>query len=321
MQQMTSLSGLGATGQPCLLAIGAFDGVHMGHRTILREMSLVGRAGGLGTAVLTFEPHPLEVLAPAQAPPRLTTAEGRARLLEAAGVDYLVTLPFGHELAAMPPEQFVRTQLGGAFRPAGVWVGYNFGFGSGGRGTPALLSRLGPECGFAVRVFGPLTSTPGGPAVSSTAVREALLAGRVQQAAALLGRPYRLTGQVVAGDQRGRRIGFPTANVEAAGRLAVPGRGVYSGWVVVPGGGTWPAVINSGYRPTFGPQAGPWRLEAHLIGFEGAIYGLGVEIIFVTRLRDERQFAGAAELAAQIEADTKEAQVQLRARPQARPGV
>jgi riboflavin kinase/FMN adenylyltransferase len=311
MRQFDSLSGLRIARDRCLLAVGAFDGVHVGHRTILREMVLVARAQGLQSAVLTFEPHPLEVLAPAEAPPRLTGPAARAELMAAAGIDYLVTMPFDRDVAAMPPEQFIHEHFGGAFRPRGVWIGYNFGFGSRGRGGPALLRQLGQELGFAVRVFDPLTS-PDGVVVSSTAVREALAAGQLALAARLLGRPYRLWGEVVAGDQRGRTIGFPTANVQAADRLAVPGRGVYAGWVVAPGHGVWPSVINSGWRPTFAGEPGPERLEAHLIGFDASIYGRRVEIIFVDRLRDERRFADAARLATQIAADSREALALLR---------
>lgn len=302
MRHLSSVDGLCQWSGRCLAAIGTFDGVHTGHQTILREMVVTARAQQALSAVLTFEPHPQEVLAPDGGPPRLTSAYARAAMIAAHGVDVLVTLPFDRALAAMAPEEFVGRYLAGSFRPQALFVGYNFSFGHRGRGNPELLERLGPQLGFTVRVFAALTGN-GGRTVSSTSVREALQGGQVEQASRLLGRPYRLVGEVVAGDRRGRTIGFPTANIDPGSNLLVPGRGVYACWAYVPGTGVFPAVVNSGWRPTFKDASDGARLEAHLIGFDGAIYGRQVEILFISRLRDERPFADRSALAEQISLD------------------
>lgn len=282
----------------CLVAIGVFDGVHVGHRTIIREMVATGRVTGLAPVVMTFEPHPLEVLAPGGGPPRLTTAQAKAALIRGAGVEQLVTVPFDRDLAALEPERFVREHLFRWCRPLEVYIGFNFTFGSGGRGTAETLTQLGRECGFGVRVFDPVVLD--GMTVSSTLIREVVARGDVALAARLLGRPHLVPGVVVRGDGRGRSLGYPTANVDQPPDLVTPGPGVYAAWVLV-GGRSCAAVVNSGRRPTFG--GGPGRLEAHLLCFDGDIYGQRVEIMFIGRLRDEVAFAGPDELKSQIALD------------------
>ncbi len=291
----------------CLVAIGVFDGVHVGHRTIIREMVATGRITGLVPVVMTFEPHPLEVLAPGGGPPRLTTEQGKAALIRGAGVECLVTVPFDRALAALEPERFVREHLFRWCRPLEVYIGFNFTFGAGGRGTAETLKQLGRECGFGVRVFDPVVLDS--LTVSSTLIREVVAKGDVALAARLLGRPHLVPGTVVRGDGRGRGLGYPTANVDPLPGLVMPGPGVYAAWVMV-GGRPCAAVVNSGRRPTFG-GSGPGRLEAHLLCFEGDIYGQAVEIMFIGRLRDEVAFAGPEELRRQIAQDIVAAQAVL----------
>lgn len=300
----------------CLVAIGVFDGVHVGHRTILREMVATARLTGLSPVVMTFEPHPLEVLTPGGGPPRLTSEQAKAALIRGMGVEQLITVPFDQALACVEPERFVREHLFRWCRPREVYVGFNFTFGAGGRGTAETLADLGREVGFAVRVFDPVIL--GGLTVSSTLVREVVAGGQVALAARLLGRPHQVPGLVVKGDGRGRGLGYPTANVEPQPNLVLPGPGVYAAWVML-GGRSFAAVVNSGRRPTFGE--GPGRLEAHLLEFEGDIYGQAVEMMFIGRLRDEIAFDGPEALSRQIAGDIVAAQAALglaagKARPQ-----
>ncbi len=285
------------------VAIGVFDGVHMGHRTILGEMVALCRARGHLPVAVTFEPHPAEVLGKAAGADRLTTLAEKARLIAATGVDFLLAIPFDRSFADLSARDFVHDFLAGPLDPKAVHVGFNFSFGRRGEGDARLLSDLGEVHGFAVRVFGPLMGN--GEVVSSTRIREAVLAGDVRRATRLLGRPYRLRGEVVHGDGRGSSLGFPTANVEPDPCVLRPGGGVYAAWAAV-GGRAWPAVVNVGTRPTFG-EGGQATVEAHLVGFSGTIYGRSLEILFVERMRDEMRFATSGSLSRQIDADIADA--------------
>jgi riboflavin kinase / FMN adenylyltransferase len=291
----------------CIIAIGVFDGVHTGHQAILREMVSHAAAEGLLSVAMTFEPHPDEVLTESSAM-RLTSLQAKAGLMAALGVDALLAVPFDRQFAALPPDRFVREQLAAGCSPRWVYVGFNFTFGSRGQGNAHLLEQYGAELGFGVRVVRPLMGNGG--VVSSTKIRDALGAGNLGLATRLLGRPYRLAGEVVSGDHRGSNLGFPTANVQPPQSALIPGPGVYAAWAAL-GGASWPAVVNVGRRPTFRSD-GALSVEAHLLGFSSAIYGRSLEIIFIERLRDEMRFASAESLCAQIAEDIEQAKTFLR---------
>ncbi len=298
------------------VAIGVFDGVHLGHQKILDEMVAEAAAAGVESVALTFDPHPDSVLRPAEAPPLLTELEERVRLIKSRGVRTVAVLPFDRDLAAMSAEDFLEGVLCPRFRPRRLFVGSNFTFGRGGRGTTALLEEAGPRLGFAVRAFTPVTLD--GEVVSSTLIRQRIQAGAVEWAARALGRPYALRGKVVRGDGRGKQLGFPTANLEVPRGLCLPAPGVYAvlvdpgrdGW---PGGGPCAGVANVGVRPTFG-DGGRVTLEVHVMDFAGDLYGLPLAVHFVARLRGERRFNSPGALADQIRGDVAAARAMLKVR-------
>ncbi|MDI6894592.1 MAG: bifunctional riboflavin kinase/FAD synthetase [Bacillota bacterium] len=295
------------------VAVGTFDGVHLGHQRLIRR--LVEEAGqrGLPAAVLTFEPHPLEVLRPGNGPGRLTLPEEKAALLATLGVDILLVMRFDGALAGMEPAEFCRRVLEGMLQARRVWVGFSFTFGREGRGNPAGLRRWGEERGVEVGVLPPVRV--GGRTVSSTAIREAVTRGAVGRARLMLGRPYQVAGVVVPGEGRGRVLGYPTANVECHPGKVMPAPGVYAARVRCPKGspaglaGYLPGVANFGCRPTFG--GGEPRLEVHLPGAGGDLYGSPIEVAFWRRLRGEKRFPDGAALARQLEADTRRALAML----------
>ncbi|MDI3316535.1 MAG: bifunctional riboflavin kinase/FAD synthetase [Bacillota bacterium] len=296
------------------IAIGAFDGVHLGHQELIRRAVERARTRGGEAVVLTFWPHPAYVLAPAGAPRLLTTREERARRLAALGVDALFEIPFSREIAGWPAERFVRELLVERLEARSVVVGYNFTFGRGAEGRPETLRRLGAESGFETVVVEPVRDD--GQPVSSSRIRERLLQGDVREAARLLGRPFRLEGRVVAGDRRGHELGFPTANLELPEELIHPARGVYAAWVERadgPGGSgdgrRWPAVVNVGLRPTFGGRRE--TVEAHLLDARVELYGAWLLVDLVDRLREERKFSGPEALRQQIAQDVEAARRRL----------
>ncbi len=294
--------------------IGAFDGLHRGHQALLqRAAALAPRV-----ALVTFEPHPAEVLAPDRAPPRLQTAGQRARVAAALGVETLVLLPFTRALADTAPDEFALRLLRDGLRPTAVVVGPDFRFGAGRRGDPALLRELLAPAGITVEIADEVPDPARACKLGSSGVRRAVVEGDLPAAAAMLGRPYSVEGPVVHGARRGRTIGYPTANVAARNPLLPPG-GIYAGAlaVVSPGplrGRLWPAVMNLGTNPTFtpGPDA-PRTLEVHALGAElgDHLYDLDVEVAFAARLRDELRFASAAALTEQIARDVVDARPHL----------
>ncbi len=300
--------------RPAFLAIGVFDGVHLGHQRLLRALTSRAREAGARSLAMTFHPHPGAVLDPANAPALLTPLDERERLIAAQGVEALVVLPFTAELAHVPAEEFAAGWLAGRIRPASVFVGYNFTFGHRGRGTPDVLARLGAELGFSVEVIPPVRID--GRAVSSTDIRRAVREGRLAAAARALGRPYSLAGKVVPGDGRGRALGLPTANLAVPDGLCWPAAGVYAVQVDVGEGRLHPGVANIGWRPTFGGRPGEGRevLEVHLFDFSGNLYGRALRVAFVARLREERRFPSAAALRAQVAEDAAAARRLLAAR-------
>jgi riboflavin kinase/FMN adenylyltransferase len=296
-----------------ILTIGNFDGLHLGHRAIMQ--TVIGRARTLnGEAVVyTFDPHPRKVLRPHDAPALLTTRDQKLEGLASFGVDVTIVEPFDRGFASIAPEEFVREHLHRRIGPLEVYVGYDFHFGKDREGSMRLLTELGPHLGFSVTIIPEVTVA--GQDVNSTRIRELIFAGDVADAAQLLGRPYTVRGRVIEGDQRGRTIGFPTANLEPENEV-LPHSGVYVGRVrlVYADPSKEPelhdAVVNVGRRPTF--DAGDRVLaEAHLLDFEGDLYGKRVELSFEARLRDERKFPDAEALRLQIARDAAEARRRL----------
>jgi riboflavin kinase/FMN adenylyltransferase len=277
-----------------VVALGIFDGVHLGHRAILGTAITRAREAGLEAIACTFEPHPMEVLQPDRAPKPITTLADRLALIAATGVDAAVVLAFTRELAAVEPEAFVKDVLLDRLHAREIVVGYNHRFGRAARGDARLLQDLATQVGFRAHVVPPMTVD--GAAVSSSEIRAALQRGDVAAAARSLGRPYGIAGTVTSGAGRGRTLGFPTANIESDRPLLVS-RGVYWGRVHV-GQTQYSAVVNVGVRPTFGETT--LAVEAHLLDFTGDLYGREVRLDFLDRIRDEMRFPSVEDLKAQV---------------------
>ncbi len=290
--------------------IGNFDGVHRGQRAILERV--IGRARDLGlpAVVTTFEPHPLTVLSPQEAPRRLTTAQQKARLLEAQGVDILAVVRFTPEFSETPAEVFVRDYLHGKLGLREVYVGSRFAFGRRREGDLEVFKRLAADLGF--QCHGVDEIHHDGQPVSSTRIRRAVTAGRVETAGVMLGRPYVMGGVVVAGDGRGKGLGWPTMNLEPENEI-LPADGVYASRVTFSATGQCiDGVSNVGRRPTFdGDQARV--VECHIFDFDREIYGEKVELSFLTRLRGERLFTSVDALTEQIAEDARLAREYLAA--------
>jgi riboflavin kinase/FMN adenylyltransferase len=284
-------------------ALGNFDGVHLGHRAVLRRAVEEGRRRGDRVVAATFHPHPRVVLTPGSQPKLLTTLELRREALLRYGVDDVWAIRFDEELSRKSPEEFVRDVLVGEIGAEAVVVGENFRFGHRAAGDIGDLERLMRRFGGEAYAV-PVRSEDGEAGISSTRIRQLVAGGEVEEAARLLGRPYVLRGEVVVGEKRGRHLGFPTANVLPDAAVVVPGRGVYAGFVRV-GKDLHAAATNVGVAPTFQGREG--RVEAHLLDFEGDLYGLVVDVSFVRRIRPEMRFSGVDELRAQIARDVEEA--------------
>ncbi|GIF67046.1 riboflavin biosynthesis protein [Asanoa ishikariensis] len=280
------------------LTIGVFDGVHRGHQAIIGH--LVKRANDLSvrSVVVTFDPHPAEVVRPGSHPAILTEPKRKAELIEALGVDVLCVVPFTQDFSRVPAEEFVHDALVQSLHAALVVVGENFRFGHKAAGDVPLLERLGRTFGFGVE-GAPLVSEDS-TVFSSTYIRSCIDAGDVRAAAAALGRPHRLEGIVVRGDQRGTEIGFPTANLSVHRYAAVPADGIYAGWLLRRGE-RLPAAISIGTNPTFSGRER--RVEAYILDFDGDLYGERVALDFVVRLRDMLKFDGVEPLVAQMHDD------------------
>lgn len=288
-----------------VVTIGTFDGVHLGHRTLLALA--MERAGELGAAsvALTWDRHPAATLRPERLPPLLTTPERKIELLEASGVDVVAVIPFDLALSRLPPEAFVEEVLVGGLGSKVVLVGEDWRFGHRAAGDVALLARLGAEMGF--EVGGVTLQEVAGEPVSSSRIRRAVAAGDLELAGALLGRPFDLTGVVRRGAGRGKTLGFPTANVALDPETAHPPRGVYAGRVDV-SGLQKPAAVNIGVNPTFGgdPDRTPLQVEAFILDFEGELYEKRLQIELWERLRDEERFESVDDLVAQIARDVED---------------
>jgi riboflavin kinase/FMN adenylyltransferase len=288
---------------PGVVTIGNFDGVHRGHQALVRAARERATLKGEACLALTFDPHPAAILHPERAPLSLTTVAQKAELLSALGVDILAVLPFTPTLASLSPAEFARDVLVEVLGARAVVVGDGFRFGKARAGDVGELRRLGEGLGFEVVAVPAVLHD--GARVSSTRVRESLLAGDVEAAASLLGRPYFVDGRVVRGDGRGRTLGIPTANLAVDNEIQ-PKEGVYAARVGLPDGGPLRfAVVNLGRRPTFG--GGAATTEAHLLDFEGDLYERRLRVFFVARLREERRFSGREALVDQIQEDVRSA--------------
>lgn len=282
---------------PVVATIGNFDGVHIGHQALIAEVRAEADRRGLAAAVVTFDPHPLRVLAPERAPKMILTRRQKIEVLASLGVDIIVIIPFDREIAAVPAEEFVRRFLTGRLHVACLLVGEDFRFGRDRIGDIDLLRRLGPECGFEVRAA--RLETLGGARVSASQVREAIRTGDMARAAELMGRPYVLVGEVVTGHGRGRALKIPTANLAPENEL-LPAEGVYVTETLVEL--EWhPSVTNVGSRPTF--EGAGFAVETHLPGFSGDLYREMLRVRFLERLRGERKFESPEALRAQIGED------------------
>ncbi len=291
---------------PLDLAIGVFDGVHMGHQALIQSVARHTAASGGTSIAATFDPLPIEVLAPGAPPSALSDIEERSALLHEAGAAAVVVFGFTAEFGALTPQEFAE-RLAGAGEVRRVCVGPDFQFGRERAGDVHTLAALGSRLGFGVDVEPAVTMD--GHVVSSTRIRNALLAGDVSGAARLLGRPYSVTGVVERGDARGRALGYPTINLGVAARRLLPRDGIYAMWAQV-NGKRVRAAASLGVRPTFG--GGERRLEAYLLDWSGDVYGDTVRAEFVQRIRDELRFASATELAVQIGADVLATRAALR---------
>ncbi len=289
------------------IAIGNFDGVHVGHRALIAHArELAATHGGL-TVALTFDPHPAALLAPASAPARLTSMERRLELLAEAGVDAVVVEPFTHDLACVAPATFVDDILLGALHARAIVVGYDFSYGQARAGTVATLQAHGGERGIAVAIVPPVTVN--GEIASSTKIRGQLRSGNVEAAARMLGRPWDVDGVVVHGAKRGRAIGIPTANIAPTIELPVAS-GIYAVRLHVEGGPALPAVASLGSNPTF-VDGGALVLEVHVLDWSEDIYDRRVRTSFVARLRGELKFSSVDSLVEQIHRDIIEARAAL----------
>lgn len=285
-----------------VLALGNFDGLHRGHFKIIERVKRGADERGGTAMAMTFDPHPPRVVRPDKAPPLLMTTGQRIEALHRAGIDTVAIVRFTHELSQWTPEMFVKTVLVDWLRVSEVWVGANFLFGHDRTGNFSLLRTLGQRMGFRADKIDPVRYKDF--VVSSTRVRRLVSEARVDEAAALLGHPYYLDGTIVGGRQRGRELGFPTANLRTANEL-LPPFGVYATTLTVDGV-VRPGLTNIGVRPTFGEA--DVTVETHLLGYAGDLYDKTVRLSFVQRLRDERRFGDVDALRAQIEADQRHAE-------------
>lgn len=297
------------------MTVGNFDGIHLGHRAILETVVERAREHGGQAVVYTFDPHPRKVLRQESAPALLTTTEQKIELLEAQGVDAVVIEPFTLEFAKTDPEVFIRDCLHHRIAPTEVYVGYDFHFGRDRKGSMRLLTELGPRLGFAVTIIPEVTMDEGD--VNSTRIRGLLAEGELEVAGRMLGRPYAVRGRIVTGDQRGRTIGFPTANLDSENEV-LPSPGVYTGELRFLDAGEpgresrLPVVTNVGRRPTF-KDGDEVVAEAHVLDWQGDLYDRKVELSFSSRIRAEQKFPGVDALRAQIARDVAEAKRRLEA--------
>jgi riboflavin kinase/FMN adenylyltransferase len=285
---------------PSAITVGFFDGVHRGHQAVIGRVAAVARAQEIRSVVVTFDRHPREILTPGNVPLLLTSLRRKAGLIENIGIETLLVLEFTEEFSRWPAETFADRVLAEGLRSRHAVVGENFTFGHRAAGNLKILTGLGATLGFEVEGV-PLLEIDGRP-ISSTSIRQALADGDLDWPEVALGRRYVVDGTVVRGAGRGKALGFPTANLLTPAGVQLPGRGVYAGRALLDGG-SWPAAVNVGINPTFGGE--PLHVEAHLLDFDGDLLGKVLAVEFWRRLRDERRFDSAGELAVQIAEDVR----------------
>ncbi|TMD63100.1 MAG: bifunctional riboflavin kinase/FAD synthetase [Chloroflexi bacterium] len=303
---MEVITDLGACPRPaarCVVTIGAYDGVHLGHRAVVERVRGIAAELGCATAVVTFDRHPATVVRPDSAPLVLTDLEQKVELLGSTGVDYTLVLRFDEARSQESAEDFVAEVLVGCFAARVVVVGHDFHFGHRRRGNVELLRTMGAELDFEVTDLALVTDAEGAPPISSTRIRQLLVKGDVVEAARLLGRPHEVRGTVQRGDARGGELGFPTANVSAPGSILLPADGIYAGWYERPDGSLHGAAISVGARPTF-YRDGASMVEAYLLDFDGDLYGERAKVRFVAPVREGQvAFESVDELVAQMGRD------------------
>ena len=285
------------------LTIGSFDGVHLGHQQIIHDLVKGAHDNGQPAVVVTFHPHPQLIIKKEGRPFYLTLPGKRAQLLGDLGVDIVLTYPFSSETSQMRAEEFIAL-LHQRLQFSRLWVGYDFALGRNREGDPAYLKNLGQQYGYALKEILPYSID--GELVSSSRIRKSIREGEMREAAALLGRPFEVTGTVVVGENRGKSLGFATSNLDVPQEIVDIKPGVYACLTDVDGQ-TWKAVTNIGFRPTFGEGILSPQIEAHLLGFSGSLYGEELSLKFVERLRDEMKFDQVSALQAQIKADIDQA--------------
>ena len=310
MQRWDSLAEVPSDWGDSVVTVGFFDGVHHGHRRVVRRAVELARERGAEAVVLTFDPHPSEVVRPGTHPPLLTTPTHRADLMAGLGVDAVLVLPFTVELSRLTPDEFAKQVLVERLHAVAVVVGENFRFGHKAAGTVALLTELGAEYGFAVEGLALAAPEEGeGSRFSSTDVRRMVLAGDVETAALRLDRPHRVEGVVVHGAKRGRELGFPTANVDTPPHTAIPADGVYAGWLVT-GAERLPAAVSVGTNPQFDGEHR--TVEAYALDRTDLdLYDKHVAVDFVARVRGQEKFSGIAELIERMNQDVAKVRVLL----------
>ncbi len=299
---------VGGAGTGHALTIGVYDGVHLGHQAVIRATQQQASVLGVQMAVVTFDPHPALVLRPESAPLLLTDLEQKLELLAACGVDTTLVVPFTEERSHETADAFIEHILVNCLGARAIIVGRDFHFGANRAGTVKTLREAGERFGFVAEGV-ELLPRPDArtESVSSTAIRRALAGGEVATAARMLGRHHEIRGPVVTGDQRGRTIGFPTANVAVPKGMALPADAVYAAWYVAPDGVRHPAAVNVGKRPTFYHDQEHSLVEAHLIGFEGDLYGQVARVQLVELIRSEQRFSGLDALKDQLQRDIRSA--------------
>lgn len=299
MEIIREISNYTAKDKPIFLALGNFDGVHQGHQKLLREVvSTAKKNDGLATAFI-FDPHPSKVINPDKSPKIICTVERQAELLQEIGLDLLIYNSFNKEISKWLPEEFVEKIIISKLNAKHIFVGFNYSFGYKGQGDPELLIKLGEKYGFKVSVISPVEVD--GKVVSSTLIRELIEAGDIKNAQKLLGYNPMLEGTVIQGEQRGSKIGFPTANLHVGADMLIPGKGVYAAKALYKDK-IYNCVVNIGSKPTFHEEH-PVSVEAHIMDFHEEIYGETLRLFFIDKIRDEKKFSSVEELVKQISQD------------------
>ena len=318
MQVITDVTSSPWPGERAVITIGMYDGLHLGHRTVISQVRARAAELGARSVVVTFDRHPMSIVRPESAPRLLTTLDQKLELLAGTGVDAAVVVSFNEEQSNETAVDFVERVVVGALHTQAVFVGSDFHFGHMRQGNVTLLREMGERHGFTAEPVRLVPRADGvDEPVSSTAIRRALAGGEIDTATRMLGRPHEIRGTVVDGDKRGRTIGFPTANVAVPQGMCIPADGVYAVMYRRPDGSEHACAVNIGRRPTFYRDAPHSLIEAHLLDFSGDIYGEEAAVQFLAFLRSEKAFAGIDELKAQLNIDIEHARNAVLARQRA----